>query len=192
MWLPMHHYTRVLFHVISVGKIISIMSQITNMIYTCISKQKQIPLSAVITRSNIVRYCINDYTNTNRISIRCWIHKRHPEPGPNRVSFVNILKKFDRGISTTAWNRAYIHTHYYYCSLIPRTHTHTHIYGGRTFSSYFFGYNVDKLWAGAALVIQTEIFLWISVIPCQLKRKDDVMRSSRHHNMGNENHFPWW
>ena len=39
--------------------------------------------SAVITRSNIVRYCINNCKNCGRISIRCWMHKIHPIPGPN-------------------------------------------------------------------------------------------------------------
>ena len=39
--------------------------------------------SAVITRSNIVRFCINNCRNWDIISIRCWIHKRHPIPRPN-------------------------------------------------------------------------------------------------------------
>ena len=30
-----------------------------------------------MTRSNIVRYYINNYINWSTISIRCWIHKRH-------------------------------------------------------------------------------------------------------------------
>ena len=34
--------------------------------------------SAVITRCNIVKYCINNCRNWGRISIRCWILKRHP------------------------------------------------------------------------------------------------------------------
>ena len=34
-------------------------------------------------RSNIVRYYINDYRKGGRISISCWIHKRHPIPRPN-------------------------------------------------------------------------------------------------------------
>ena len=38
---------------------------------------KSIQSSAVITRSNIVRYYTKDYRNCGRISIRCWIHKRH-------------------------------------------------------------------------------------------------------------------
>ena len=38
--------------------------------------------SAVITRSNIVRYYINNHRGWGRISIRCWIHKRHPIPRP--------------------------------------------------------------------------------------------------------------
>ena len=39
--------------------------------------------SAVITRSNIVRFCINNCRNWDIISIRCWIHKRHPILRPN-------------------------------------------------------------------------------------------------------------
>ena len=42
-----------------------------------------IQLSAVITRSNIVRYYINNYINWSRISVRGWIHKRHPLPRLN-------------------------------------------------------------------------------------------------------------
>ena len=38
--------------------------------------------SAVITRSSIVRYHINDYRNWDRISIRCWIHKIQLIPRP--------------------------------------------------------------------------------------------------------------
>ena len=43
-------------------------------------KQITVQSSAVIKRSNIVRYCINNCRNWGRISIRCWIHKRHPIP----------------------------------------------------------------------------------------------------------------
>ena len=39
--------------------------------------------SAVITRSNIVRYYINNYRTCARISISYWIHKRHPIHRPN-------------------------------------------------------------------------------------------------------------
>ena len=38
---------------------------------------KKLQSSAVITRSNIVRYYINDYRNWGRISTRCWIHKKN-------------------------------------------------------------------------------------------------------------------
>ena len=52
---------------------------------------------------NIVRYYINNYRNWGRISIRCWIHKRHPIPRPDGrakgVSFVNICEKIDRVIT---------------------------------------------------------------------------------------------
>ena len=39
--------------------------------------------SAVITRSNIIRYCMNDCRNFGWISIRCWIHKRRLIHCPN-------------------------------------------------------------------------------------------------------------
>ena len=39
--------------------------------------------SAVITRSNITRYCIHHRRKWGRISIRGWIHKRRPIPRPN-------------------------------------------------------------------------------------------------------------
>ena len=55
--------------------------------------------SAIIMCSNI-RYCINDCRNSGRISIRCWIHKRHRIPRPNYgVSFVNIFEKIDHVIT---------------------------------------------------------------------------------------------
>ena len=38
---------------------------------------------AIIAQSNIVRYYINNYRNWGRISVRCWMHKRHPIPCPN-------------------------------------------------------------------------------------------------------------
>ena len=38
--------------------------------------------STVKTRSNIVKYYINDYRNWGKISIKCWIYKRHPIPRP--------------------------------------------------------------------------------------------------------------
>ena len=38
--------------------------------------------NAVITRSNILRDYINNYKNWGRISIRCWLKKRHPIPRP--------------------------------------------------------------------------------------------------------------
>ena len=41
------------------------------------------------TQSNIVRYCINNYTNWGRITIRCWIHKCHD----NAVQYCKILHK---------------------------------------------------------------------------------------------------
>ena len=58
--------------------------------------------SAFITRSNFVRYFINKYRNWCRISIRCWIHKRHTIPRPNGLamgSFLNFCEKIDRVIT---------------------------------------------------------------------------------------------
>ena len=39
--------------------------------------------SAIITRSNIVRYCIDNCRNWGRTITRYWIHKRHSIPHPN-------------------------------------------------------------------------------------------------------------
>ena len=47
--------------------------------------------SAGLTRSSIVRYNINNYRNWGRISVRCWIHKRHPIPRPNGRAMGCIL-----------------------------------------------------------------------------------------------------
>ena len=44
----------------------------------------EIQPSDIIMRSNMVRNCINNCRNWVRISNRCWIHKRHPLPNPNR------------------------------------------------------------------------------------------------------------
>ena len=49
----------------------------------CLSNYKDTQSSAVITRSNIAKYYINNYRNWGRVSIRCWVHKRHPIPSPN-------------------------------------------------------------------------------------------------------------
>ena len=45
--------------------------------------QLVIQSSALKTRSNIISFYINNFTNWGRILIRCWIHKRHPTPRPN-------------------------------------------------------------------------------------------------------------
>ena len=57
--------------------------------------------SAVITRSSIVRYHINNFSNWVRTSIRCWIHKRQEQEqrASYGVSFVNICEKIDRVIT---------------------------------------------------------------------------------------------
>ena len=55
--------------------------------------------SAVITRSNIVRYYKNDYRSWGKISFRCWIHKRHPIPRPNGRAMVCLLWIFVRKLT---------------------------------------------------------------------------------------------
>ena len=61
--------------------------------------------SVVITQSKIVRYYINNYRNWGRLSIKCWIYKRHPIPRPNGRAmgwlFVNICEKIGRVIMTS-------------------------------------------------------------------------------------------
>ena len=69
-------------------------------------------------RFSILRYYVNDYRNRGRISIRCWIHKRHPIPRPYGqamgVSFVNICEKIHRVIKalhcTVVYRHRYIFT----------------------------------------------------------------------------------
>ena len=51
--------------------------------YIVHSRYCKLQSSAVLTRSNLVRYYINDYRNWSRISIRCCFHKRQPIPRPN-------------------------------------------------------------------------------------------------------------
>ena len=65
--------------------------------------------SAVITRSNIVRYYMNDYRNGGRISIRCWIHKRHPIPRPNGWAIGCLLRIFVRKLTALQRHRTVIH-----------------------------------------------------------------------------------
>ena len=55
--------------------------------------------SAVITRSNVVRYYMNNQKNWGRISIRCWIHKIHPIPRPNGRAMGCILLIFVRKLT---------------------------------------------------------------------------------------------
>ena len=44
---------------------------------------REVQSSAVIMRSKIVRFCINNCRNWDIISIGCWIHKRHPISHPS-------------------------------------------------------------------------------------------------------------
>ena len=49
-------------------------------------------------RSNIGRYYMNNYRNWGRISIRCWIHKKHPIACPNGRAMGCLLWIFVRKI----------------------------------------------------------------------------------------------
>ena len=64
------------------------------------SRRKYIQSSASLTRSNIVRYYINNYRNWGRISIRCWIHNGHPIPHPNGQAMGWLLWIFVRKLTT--------------------------------------------------------------------------------------------
>ena len=63
-----------------------------------------VQLSAIITRSNIVRCYINNYRNWGRISIRCWIHKRHPIPRPNGRAMGCLLWIFVKKLTMLQWH----------------------------------------------------------------------------------------
>ena len=49
--------------------------------------------------NNVVRYCINNYSNWVRISIKCWFHKRHPIPRPNGRAMGCLLRIFVRKLT---------------------------------------------------------------------------------------------
>ena len=68
-------------------------------LHVMFAKQLLIQSNAVITRPNIVRYWINDCRNSGRISIRCWIRKRHHIPRPNGRDMVCILWIFLRKLT---------------------------------------------------------------------------------------------
>ena len=55
--------------------------------------------SAVITRFNMIRYCINNCRNRDRISIRCCIHKRHPIARPDGRAMGCLLLIFLRKLT---------------------------------------------------------------------------------------------
>ena len=64
--------------------------------------KQQIQSRAIIARSNIVRYCINDFWDSGRISLRCWIHKRHSIPCLNGWAMGCLLWIFLRKL-TMLW-----------------------------------------------------------------------------------------
>ena len=55
--------------------------------------------SAAITRCNIVKYCIINCRKWGRISITCWIHKRHPIARPNGRAMGCLLLIFFRKLA---------------------------------------------------------------------------------------------
>ena len=65
----------------------------------CIYIHTYIWSSAVIIRSNIVSYYMNNYRNCGRIFIRCWICKRHPITRPNVRAMKCILWIFVRKLA---------------------------------------------------------------------------------------------
>ena len=76
-------------------------SKICNEINGCDEDSISIPWrlhsSAVIMRSNIVRYYINHYRNSDRISIiKCWVYKRHPISLPKVRVMGCLLRIFAR------------------------------------------------------------------------------------------------
>ena len=67
--------------------------------YILLQNTNYIQSSAVITRSSIVRYHINNFSNWVRTSIRCWIHKRRPIPRPNGLAMGCLLWIFVRKLT---------------------------------------------------------------------------------------------
>ena len=69
--------------------------------------------SAVITRSNVVRYCINNCRNWSRISSGYWIYQRHHIPHPNGRAmgclFSIIFRKLTRYNGTTLYVSSHWH-----------------------------------------------------------------------------------
>ena len=65
--------------------------------------------SVVITRSNIVRYYINNYMNCGRISIICRINKRHPISRPNGPAMGCLLCIFVRKLTALLRHRTVSH-----------------------------------------------------------------------------------
>ena len=59
-----------------------------------VSHETIIQVSAVITRSNKVKFCINNLSNCSRISIRCWVYKSHPMLRPNGRAMAMLEKTF--------------------------------------------------------------------------------------------------
>ena len=56
--------------------------------------------TGVIAQSNIITYYINNYINWSKISIRCWLRKRHNIPRPNRQAMGCLLWIFVRKLTT--------------------------------------------------------------------------------------------
>ena len=90
-WQAMNHYLRHCWPMSSLPYVVirGWLDQKENLYSLCIiflanqfRYENNIHSNAVITQSNIVRYCIKVCWNWGTISIKCWIHKRHPIPRP--------------------------------------------------------------------------------------------------------------
>ena len=85
-------------------KISSILIVFNIVLYsTAIHRELIIQSSAVIMRSNIVRYFINNYRNWGRISIRCCSPKRHNIPRHNGRAMGCLLWIFCRYLFYLSW-----------------------------------------------------------------------------------------
>ena len=82
-----------------VNHIMKFMLKYVTVTYVENNSKLWIQSSAVITRSNFVRYFINNYRTWCRISIRCWIHKRHTIPRPNGRAMGCLLWIFVRKLT---------------------------------------------------------------------------------------------
>ena len=101
-------------------------------IFTISRYNLEIQSRTVITRSSIVRYYINNYRNWGRISIRCWIHKRHPIPRPNGQAMGCLLGIFVRKLTTYVIRTPHCVFHCAFCRTKYTSYMHIHAFSPRT------------------------------------------------------------